>query len=244
MAVPPAASLASGSRPSAPTLRVSQALAYSPCGRGGRTLAVPPHGRLDNPGQPTEDGQTPASRSVSERDATLSRALGDRPPRASARSRFRRSLSPRERARCASPPLGDLRDSLGARVRTCFQLPTILATPADRASPSEVPAAPPAVTSTRSPIAGRQWSAADGPGLPLVSMKEGWLSIASVVSGSGSSRGLICASGAHLSIASSAGGPGDIGGRPRGRNSKRAVRRPDELRRLPKQEWVRRADCW
>ena len=67
------------------------------------------------------------------------------------------------------------------------------------------------------------------PLLALVSMKEGWLSMASVVCGSGSSRGLMCASGAHLSIASSVGGPGDIGGRPRGRNSNRAVRRPDDL---------------
>src|ERR1035438_5822069 len=74
--------------------------------------------------------------------------------------------------------------------------------------------------------------------LLLVSMKEGWLSIGSVVSGSGSFRGLVVGSGAHLSIASSVGGLGDIGGRPRGRNSKRAVRRPDEKRRLPKQEWV------
>ena len=64
--------------------------------------------------------------------------------------------------------------------------------------------------------------------LGFVSMKEGWLSIALAVSGSGSSRGLMCASGAHLSIASSVGGPGDIGGRLRGRNSKGAVRRPDE----------------
>src|SRR5436190_5072124 len=39
-------------------------------------------------------------------------------------------------------------------------------------------------------------------------------------------------SGAHVSIASSAGGPGGMGGRLRGRNSKRAVMRPDEKRRL------------
>jgi len=150
VAVPPAASLASGSRPSAPTLRVSQALAYSPCGRGGRTLAVPPHGRLDNPGQPTEDGQTPASRSVSERDATLSRGARRSSAAGVSEEQVQTLAQPRERARCASPPLGDLRDSLGAGVRTCFQLPAILTTPANRASPSEVPAAPPAVTSTRS----------------------------------------------------------------------------------------------
>jgi hypothetical protein len=38
----------------------------------------------------------------------------------------------------------------------------------------------------------------------------------------GTSRGLMVASGAHLSIASSAGGPGDIGGRLRGLKSIRA----------------------
>jgi hypothetical protein len=80
--------------------------------------------------------------------------------------------------------------------------------------------------------------------LSLVSMKEDRLSSGFAVWASGSSPGLMCASGAHLSIASSVGGPGDIGGRPRGRNSKRAVKRPDEKRRLPKQEWVQRADCW
>ncbi len=37
-----------------------------------------------------------------------------------------------------------------AGVRPCFQLLAVLATPANRASPSEVPTAPPAVTSTRS----------------------------------------------------------------------------------------------
>jgi hypothetical protein len=57
--------------------------------------------------------------------------------------------------------------------------------------------------------------------LLFVSMKEGGLSIGSVVSGSGSSLVLVVGSGAHLSIASSAGGPGDIGGRPRGRKSEK-----------------------
>jgi hypothetical protein len=42
-----------------------------------------------------------------------------------------------------------VRDSRWAGVRTCFQLPAVLTTLANRASPSEVPAAPPAVTSTR-----------------------------------------------------------------------------------------------
>ena len=50
----------------------------------------------------------------------------------------------------SKPCAGDLRDSRRAGVRTCFQLPAVLTTPANRASPSEVPAAPPAVTSTRS----------------------------------------------------------------------------------------------
>jgi hypothetical protein len=59
---------------------------------------------------------------------------------------------------------------------------------------------------------------------------------------SGPARTLAVASGAHLSIASSAGGPGVMGGRLRGRNSKRAVRRPDEEWRLPEGE--RRAGCW
>jgi hypothetical protein len=40
-------------------------------------------------------------------------------------------------------------------------------------------------------------------GLPFVSMKEGWLSTGSVVSGSGASGGSVGGSGAHLSIASS-----------------------------------------
>ena len=40
--------------------------------------------------------------------------------------------------------------------------------------------------------------------------------------------GWLAVSGAHLCIASSAGGAGVMGGRLRGRNSKRAVRRPDE----------------
>ena len=43
----------------------------------------------------------------------------------------------------------------------------------------------------------------------------------------------VVASGAHLSIACSAAGPGDIGGRLRGLKSKRAVRRPDEEWSLP-----------
>ena len=41
------------------------------------------------------------------------------------------------------PAFGDLRDSRWAGVRTCFQLPAVLTTPANRASPSEVPAARP-----------------------------------------------------------------------------------------------------
>ena len=77
-----------------------------------------------------------------------------------------------------------------------------------------------------------------------LSMKEGGLSTWSVVRVSGSSVVLWVASGAHLSIASSAGGPGDIGGRLRGRKSGRAVRRPDEKRRLSERSWVRRVRCW
>ncbi len=45
------------------------------------------------------------------------------------------------------------------------------------------------------------------------------MSTAVAVRVSGPSGGLVGGSGAHLSIASSAGGPGDIGGRLRGRNS-------------------------
>jgi hypothetical protein len=52
--------------------------------------------------------------------------------------------------RSGRPPLGDLRDSRWAGVRTCFQLPAVLTTPANRASPSQEPASPPAVTRTRS----------------------------------------------------------------------------------------------
>jgi len=78
--------------------------------------------------------------------------------------------------------------------------------------------------------------------LLIVSMKKVGLSNRDGGAGSGSSRGLVVRSGAHLSIASSSGGPGVIGGRLRGRNSKRAVRRPDDEWRLPEQE--RRADCW
>jgi len=38
--------------------------------------------------------------------------------------------------------------------------------------------------------------------------------------------------------------PGVIGGRRlRGRESEKAVRRPDEKRRLPEQEWMRKAGC-
>lgn len=48
------------------------------------------------------------------------------------------------------PAFGDLRDSWRAGVPTCFQLAAVLMTPANRASPSEMPAAPPAVSSTRS----------------------------------------------------------------------------------------------
>jgi hypothetical protein len=58
----------------------------------------------------------------------------------------------------------------------------------------------------------------------------------------GPARTLLVASGAHLSIASSVGGSGVMGGRLRGRNSKRAVRRPDDEWRLPERE--RRAGCW
>ena len=57
--------------------------------------------------------------------------------------------SPRQ-SRRRGPANGDLQDTTRAGVRTCFQLPAALTTPANRASPSEVPAAPPAVTSTRS----------------------------------------------------------------------------------------------
>ncbi len=76
----------------------------------------------------------------------------------------------------------------------------------------------------------------------VVSMKKGGLSNGDGGAGSWASRGLVVGSGAHLSIASSSGGPGVIGGRLRGRNSKRAVRRPDEEWRLPERE--QRAGCW
>ena len=61
-------------------------------------------------------------------------------------------LCPDTRAfrRSGRPPLGDLRDSRWTGVWTCFQLPAVLTTPANRASPSQAPASPPAVTSTRS----------------------------------------------------------------------------------------------
>ena len=45
-------------------------------------------------------------------------------------------------------------------MRTCFHLPAVLTTLANRASPSEVPAAPPAVTSTRSQSGTKQQPAA------------------------------------------------------------------------------------
>ena len=72
--------------------------------------------------------------------------------------------------------------------------------------------------------------------LLFVSMKEDWLSM--VVGGGGRPPWCCGWSGAHVSIASSTGGPGEMGGRPRGRKSKRAVRRPDEKRRLPERSWV------
>ena len=53
-------------------------------------------------------------------------------------------------ARRRSPAIGDLRDSRWPGVRTCFQLRAVLTTQANRASPSQVPAAPPAPTTTRS----------------------------------------------------------------------------------------------
>ena len=61
------------------------------------------------------------------------------------------------------PALGDFRDSRWAGVRTCFQLPAVLTTPANRASPPEVPAAPPAVTGMRSQFAEKRPSAGNGP---------------------------------------------------------------------------------
>jgi hypothetical protein len=59
----------------------------------------------------------------------------------------------------------------------------------------------------------------------------------------GPSCGVVGGSGAHLSIAPSMWGLGVMGGRLRGRNSKRAVRRPDEKRRLPQRESGQRAGC-
>jgi hypothetical protein len=59
------------------------------------------------------------------------------PPQRHARSR---------RARPGVAAFGDLRDSLWAGVRTCFQLRAVLTTPGSLAAPSEVPAAPPAVS--------------------------------------------------------------------------------------------------
>ena len=44
-----------------------------------------------------------------------------------------------------------------AGVRTCFHLPAVLTTLANRASPSEVPAAPPAVTSNARIEEHNQW---------------------------------------------------------------------------------------
>lgn len=49
-----------------------------------------------------------------------------------------------------APAFGDLQDPRCTGVRTSFQLSAVLMTPANRASSSEVPATPPAVTSTRS----------------------------------------------------------------------------------------------
>jgi transcriptional regulator with XRE-family HTH domain len=62
----------------------------------------------------------------------------------------------------------------------------------------------------------------------IVSMKKGVLSMALMLSTLSPFGRWVVASGAHLSIACSAAGPGDIGGRLRGLKSKRAVRRPDE----------------
>jgi hypothetical protein len=66
--------------------------------------------------------------------------------------------------------------------------------------------------------------------LLFVSMKKGRLS--SDGRWSGSSRQFAVWSGAHVSMASSSGGPGEIGCFALGRKSKRAVRPPDEKRRL------------
>ena len=55
-----------------------------------------------------------------------------------------------------------------AGMQTCFQLPAVLTTPTNRASPSEVPAAPARSDQRALPIAEKQWPAGDGPALPLV----------------------------------------------------------------------------
>ena len=78
--------------------------------------------------------------------------------------------------------------------------------------------------------------------IQIVSIKKGELSMALVLWALGPFWLWVVASGAHLSIACSAAGPGDIGGRLRGLKSIRAVRRPDEKWSLPERE--RRADGW
>jgi hypothetical protein len=79
-----------------------------------------------------------------------------------------------------------------------------------------------------------RWSTSLASGLlDLVSMKKGGLSMALMLWVLGPFRWRVVASGAHLSIACSAAGPGDIGGRLRGFKSIRAVRRPDEKWSLP-----------
>ena len=73
-------------------------------------------------------------------------------------------------------------------------------------------------------------------------MKEGGLSTRFVL-GWGSFLVLGFGSGAHLSIASSREDQATLEAGCGGASPKRAVRRPDELRRLPQQLWVRTARC-
>ena len=57
-------------------------------------------------------------------------------------------------------------------MQSCFQLPAVHTTPTNRASPSEVPAAPARSDQRALPIAEKQWPAGDGPALPLVVLSE------------------------------------------------------------------------
>jgi hypothetical protein len=145
----------------------------------------------------------------------------------------------RLRRRCGRPgdPLREPRRSGPRPTRPASSSATVRPIPSPSSSPQSEP-----LSRTHIPVAGavqqpgelvRLPQRDDQPlGFGIVSMKKGSVSSSVGSSASGSSRGLGVWSSAHVSMASSSGGSGEIGTFARGRMSKRAVRPPDEKRRL------------